>query len=47
MILASMISIGHGVGDGSFQARLAGGVECSDCLPRMVVLAGFIVSREN
>ena len=42
-----MIAIGHGVGDGSLQARLAGGVECPDCLSRVVVLAGFIVSCEN
>ena len=45
-----MIAIGHGVGDGSLQARLdrlAGGVECSDCSPRMLVLAGFIVSLKT
>ena len=40
--------VGHvGVVDGSLQARLAGGVDCSDSLPRMVVLAGFIGSLEN
>ena len=40
--------VGHvGVVDGSLQARLAGGVECPDCLFRVVVLAGCIVSCEN
>ena len=44
VVLAPMIATGHGVVDGSQQARFSGGVEYPDCLFRVGVLAGFIVS---
>ena len=44
VVLAPMIATGHGVVDGSLQATVPGGVEYPDCLFRVGVLAGFIVS---
>ena len=39
-----MIATGHGVVDGSLQAKFPGGVEYPDGLSRVVGLAGFIVA---
>ena len=43
VVLAPMIATGHGIVDGSLQARFPGGVEYPDGLSRVGRLAGFIL----